>query len=72
MDQRDDKILLLYIIMSNILPILAIVAAAIGATTFFSKSSSSSLQAPAPAPVPYGGSKRRTNKRNRNKNKTNK
>ena len=53
--------------MSNILPILAIVAAAIGATTFFSKSSSSSLQAPAPAPVPYGGSKRRTNKRNKNR-----
>ena len=67
LDQRDDKILLLYIIMSNILPILAIVAAAIGATTFFSKSSSSSLQAPAPAPVPYGGSKRRTNKRNKNR-----
>ena len=55
--------------MSNILPILAIVAAAIGATTFFSKSSSSSssLPSPAPAPVPYGGSKRRTNKRNKNR-----
>lgn len=60
--------------MSNILPILAIVAAAIGATTFFSKSSpSSSLPSPAPAPVPYGGSKRKTNKRNKNRtNKRNK
>jgi hypothetical protein len=58
--------------MSNILPILAIVAAAIGATTFFSKSPSS-LPSPAPAPVPYGGSKRKTNKRNKNRtNKRNK
>jgi hypothetical protein len=51
--------------MSNILPILAIVAAAIGATTFFSKSPSSSLPSPASAPVPYGGSKRRKTKKNR-------
>jgi hypothetical protein len=50
--------------MSNILPILAIVAAAIGATTFFSKSPSS-LPSPAQAPVPYGGSKRRKTKKNR-------
>ena len=52
--------------MSNILPILAIVIAAISATQLFSNSSSQ-IKAPAqaPAPNPYGGSRRKTKKNRR-------
>ena len=65
--QQEDKILL-YIIMSKILAILAIVGAAIGASQMFNNSSPQ-IKAPEPAPAPYGGGKRRTKKNRKTKKK---
>jgi hypothetical protein len=55
--------------MTNILVILAIAAAAIGATQMFSNSTSSQIKTPvqAPAPGSNGGGKRKTKKNRKSK-----